>query len=486
MKLSSNASESIFRLLVPATDLTPSDSAFIELCGTRWVLAEFERLSDAPPYTCISYSWGKGRTENIFEDDELISDRTVLALETTIKVFQSSECLSAALAGLFRDEKKVSEQLLIAHKASQAIWVDAFCKPNQQPALEKCLRSWGVIYGGANQVIAVLPTCCAEPLRKIYNREPIELDDLLALESDDWVTRAWIYQEITKSKIMLFVAEGDGSVLVGGPDFLNAILTGTTDYADAQGVARNNLAVQFPKLERMQAMFAEEQLVEFVGRSVYQVMSAMEQRFAVREEDRTYAMIGVVTDETLEPHIGKSMTTAEYFLRVCEEKGDYSFIFSTNPRSEVPGRTWRPTGDRFVPVISGLLASGRGLSGYLKDTHLQMNNMCRMLPGKVNSVVSAIGVFLQKDFPKEILEQLRQKGFTGCGEFLKLEHGYFFPQLSLPRSGNLFVAISHGVVFPQGAPGLLLRSNGSDITQFCDTGVFIGRPPEASESINVG
>lgn len=38
----------------------------------------------------------------------------------------------------------------------------------------------------------------------------------------------------------------------------------------------------------------------------------------------------------------------------------------------------------------------------------------------------------------------------------------------------------------QGAPGLLLRSNGTDINQFCDVGVFIGELPKNSKSISEG
>lgn len=346
----------------------------------------------------------------------------------------------------------------------------------------------GAIYSAATQVIAVLPSECATILHKIKDHKKIELDDLLAVESDDWITRAWTYQEVANSKMIFFAAEGDDSALIYQLDFLNALVTSTTDYADANRIERNRIATQFPRLDSMQGLFAEQQLLEYEGRSVYQVISAMVQRFAEREEDRIYAMIGAITDEPSVTQSGQSITPAEYFMRICEEKGDYSFIYSTEPRSEIPGRTWRPTGNRMTPVTFGLLATGHGLSGCFKDTHLQMNNMCRMKPVRANSVLSAFGAFLQKDFPAETLERLRQKGFTGCGEYLKLEYGYFFPQLPIPqsRSGDIFVAISHGVVFAQGAPGLLLRSNGTDIDQFCDTGVFIGRCPDVSESINVG
>ena len=108
-----------------------------------------------------------------------------------------------------------------------------------------------------------------------------------------------------------------------------------------------------------------------------------------------------------------------------------------------------------------------------------------MVPSNGNLVMTAVESFLKTDFPKAILERLREFGFTGCGECLKLEHGYFFPQLPHKRSSNLFVAISHDVSFPRGAPGLLLRSTNTNINQFCDTGVFIGKAQTNSEAINV-
>lgn len=485
MKEISNTLEGMFRLLVPATDLASLDTAFVELCGKRWVLAEFAQISDAPPYTCISYSWGTGRTENMFANGQTMSDRTVPAIETTIKASQLPEYWTSALMCVSRDELKRAEALTTALKASQAIWVDALCVPSRDPAQSACLRSMGAIYSSAAHVFVVLPATCSELLHKIHNTDQMEIKDFLALENDDWITRAWTYQETANSKMTLYIAQGDGSVLIHEHDFLNAILTDTTDYAKAQGFERIKLATEFPRLDSLQEIIAEHKLVEYAGRSAYQVMSAMHSRFAELEEDRIYAMIGAVTLEPSANQSGKSISPAEYFIQVCEEKGDYSFIYSTDPRSEVPGRKWRPTGDRITPVVYGLLASGQGLSGSLKNTHLQMNNMCRMNPGRINSVLSAIGAFLHKNFPVEILERLRQKGFTGCGECLILEHGYFFPQLPLSRRDDIFVVISHDVVFAQGAPGLLLRSNGTNINEFCDTGVFIGRCPKESEAINV-
>lgn len=487
----SSTSESIFRLLVPAIDLTPPGAVFVELGGSRWVLTEFSSISDAPPFTCISYSWGAGRTENMFEDGQSMSDRTIPAIETTIKATQAPEHWTSALTCVSRDEQKRAEALTTALGASQAIWIDALCVPSQDPARAACLRSMGAIYSSATQVFVVLPATCSELLHKIHNTEQMGINELLVLDNDDWMTRAWTYQESANSKMTLFIAQGDGSVLIHEHDFLNAILTDTTDYAKAQGLERAKLAIQFPRLDSLQEMIAEHKIVEYAGRSAYQVISAMHQRFAEREEDRIYAMIGVVTDL---PSDSQDIHPAEYFMRVCEAKGDYSFIYCTTPRSDLPGKSWRPVADTIPPVLSGLLVSGGGMAGRQEETHLQLDKMCRMMPGTVNpDALKAIGKFLQSDIAglspldiaNAVLERLRNKGFSGCGDYLELENGYFFPQSECSRPDDVFAIASEDVQWMNGGPGLLVRSNGSDINNFCDVGVFVGRFPKISESINV-
>lgn len=481
-----NTAESLFRLLVPATDATPPDAPFIELCGGRWVLAEYASIADAPPYTCISYSWGAGRTKHAFDAGQCMSDRTIPAIEATIKASQAPEHWAKALRCDPRDELKEQAALADALNASQAIWIDALCVPSAEPARTACLRTMGAIFSTAAQVFAVLSAPCAKLLRQIHDTEHMKPEEFFVLEGDGWITRAWTYQEIANSKSTYFIAQGDGSVLILALDFLNAILTDTTDYAQKRGLDKRKLSVLFPRLDSLQEMFAEHRLVEYSGLSAYQVMCAMHQRVAEREDDCIHAMVGVVTTSPSTTPADAPVQPAEYFMQMCEAKGDFSFVFSTAPRSDLLGRHWRPVATHLPPVLSGLLASGSGLSGCLKPTHLQMDNMCRMKPGRLNSVAVAIGQFLMDDVAIAILERLRRKGFTGCGQWLELESGYFFPQSSFKPADDLFVVTCHDVQWVRGGPGLLLRSNDTDINQFCDVGVFIGRCPKTSESINVG
>lgn len=487
MKSISRASENIFRLLVPATDSTPLDTPSVELCGRRWRLTEWMPISEAPPYTCISYSWGSGRIENMFEAGQLMSDRTIPAIEATITVSQSPEHWINALICTPRDTQKEANKLSDALNASQAIWIDELCIPFRGAARDDFIKkNLGIIYNSASQVCAVLSKSCSELLNKIYSTGRMTSDDLFILDKEEWFHRFWTYIELANSKFTLFIAQGDCHALILAQDLLNTVLTDTTDYAKTHGFEQYRLAKLFPGLEILQSAIAEHSLAEYTGRSAYQVMSSVHQRNAVQAEYRMTAMICLIATLPSDRLDEVSLQPSEYFMRVCEVKGDFSFLYCTAPRSDMPGRNWRPVSDQLQPILSGLLASGSGLSGCLYATHLQLHNMCRMNPGRLNTVTKSIGNFLQVNIPVSILEQLRQKGFTGCGEYLELENGYFFPQSSFTRSKDLFIVASEDVIWAQGAPGMLLRSNGTDINQFCDVGVFIGRLPKGGESINVG
>ena len=468
--------ENFFKLLIPTTETNLPSTKTIELCGKTWTLVDFERLSDAPPYTCISYSWGIGKTVNHLTNEEEISDRTVPVIETVINSFESTECRDTEIRSLFHGENLISEKLKLSHKASHAIWIDALCTPQQQPAFDICIQNMGEIYKEAAQVFVVLKDNCLDTVNKIYDKKSLNLDDYLAIASDDWIDRVWTYPEFVNSKMMFFISEGRGTTFINEQNFLNALMSDEKAYADIQ-----NLEL-IQKLERMQLLVAANQMNE---QSAFQAMSATHRRLVTYQDDRINAMLSVVAGVL--PNIPNKhlITAAENFMRVCEENDDFSFIFSTNKRSKILGRRWRPIGDEITPVISDVSVLGNGLSGSLKDTHLQMNNMCRMIPWKSNSIVYSIENFLNTDFSKALFNKLTEHGFTGYDKCIKLEQGYFFTQSPHKRSKDLFVAVSHDVKFHQGAPGLLLRSNDTDINQFCDIGVFIGRAPVTSEIINI-
>jgi hypothetical protein len=289
--------------------------------------------------------------------------------------------------------------------------------------------------------------------------------------------------------------QGDESALVSGLDFLSAVLTATDDYRKAHGIDAFSWSEQHPRLDSLEELIADYRIANCAARSAYQVMSAMHRRVVEKPEDHFYAMIGAITTSSQDSQDDESLHPSEYFMRVCEEKGDYSFVFSNAPRSEVPGRHWRPIEGNLPPVQSGFLVFGDGLAGSNELTHLQLENMCRLLPGAVGADgLKALSLFLRTDtdglspdgIALAMLQLLRRRGFSGYGEYMELESGFFFPQSKLVRSDDIFVAISPNVQWTNGGPALLLRSNDTDVNDFCDVGAFLGRVPKLGISINLG
>ena len=492
-----NKPKCTFQLLELATDFTQPDMPYIELCGRRWVLTEYEQLSDAPPYTCISYAWGQDKTEHPLNDGQLMSARTIPVIEATIKVSQAQENWASNVQfSAARDSGKEEAGRAAALKASQAFWIDALCVPPQDPARTACLKSMGEIYSSASQVFVVLGEACSDVFNQISNSGHIDQTALFILESDDWITRAWAYQETVNSTALYFIAVNNESTLISGLDFLNAVLTATDDYRKANEMDSFTWGEQHPRLDSLLELIADYRIAEYTARSAYQVMSAMHRRVVERSEDHFYAMTGAITTSpSLDSQGDEPLHPSEYFTRVCEKKGDYSFIYSIAPRSEIPGRHWRPVEGTFPPVLPGLLVSGDRQRGSTELTHLQLENVSRLAPGSITEDgLKATRWYVQRDcnglspddLASAILERIRKKGFSGCGEHLELENGFFFPQSKIAESDDIFVAISLDVQGTNAGPALLLRSNGTEINDFCDVGAFIGRVPKLGYAIKVG
>jgi len=83
------------------------------------------------------------------------------------------------------------------------------------------------------------------------------------------------------------------------------------------------------------------------------------------------------------------------------------------------------------------------------------------------------------------LERLRTLGFSGMGEYLEFESGFFFPQSASDLSGDVFAVVSSDIHWVTGGPGLLLRTSSSGLNEFCDVGAFVGKSPKSGEEINL-
>ena len=392
-----------------------------------------------------------------------MSDRAIPALEATIRALQPA-----------------------------AIWLDALCVPSEGPARAACLRGMGKIYGSASQVAAVLSNSCSAVLEQIHAKGRVEPASLLVLENDDWVTRAWTYQEMANSRNTFFVAEGGSAIPVASEQFFNAFGHALANYKKAHGLDTLKMRAVHPRLDSLEDALADWIIGAPLERSAYQVMSAMDARFSEQAEDYFNAMIGAITTTPLANLEEPLLDPAEYFMRVCEAKGDFSFIYCVASRSDVPGRSWRPLAGRMAAIFPW--HSWGSQPGRLHATYLALNNMCRVIPGSLgvparefieewlqsNNAARSTGNIADLAF-----QNLKQAGFTGSGEYLELESGYFFPQ-SAPADGDQLVFIGTGLRWVHGAPGLLVSRNARDIHPYRGVGVFVGPVPQAGDAINIG
>lgn len=464
-----NPASVIFRLLVPSNSPAPAGQPSIEVGGRRWILTESADVplgEGALEYTCLSYAWGSAKTAHPFDAAETMSARTLAVIETAIQI-----------------------------RCPAALWVDALCVPFDEPARSTCLSQMGAIYAQASQVVVVLSELCAVLLAQIRESGKVDTASLLTLEGDDWVSRVWTYQELVNNNKIFFVAEGRSDAWAEVEEFLRNVAYAIDEYKKAQGYDTFKFRSLNPRLDSLEDLIADWKMEDYPGRSAYQVMSGMEQRESAQPEDYFYAMVGAISASPADVAVLPSVHPAEYFMRICEAKGDYSFIYTAASRSKAPGKRWRPlAADRFQAIFAWH-SYGEGQSGRVYSTHIQLDGMWRVMPGAITSTAKTfVRKWLQgggtdrstEDMPARILRRLRLAGFSGCGEYLETEHGYMFPHSPLTQRDGVFAAVATGVRMVHGSPGLLLKLNRSDIHECCDVGFFVGQVPKSGESVSAG
>ena len=181
-------------------------------------------------------------------------------------------------------------------------------------------------------------------------------------------------------------------------------------------------------------------------------------------------------------------------MRVCEEKGDFSFIYSSAPRASKDAGGWRPKPGPLPPIVPWA-SDGERQTGELHSTSLGLHNMAGVASGHLDAAARAfVRDWLQKtvrsplppDMGDAVRETLYRATFTGCGEYLETVHGFFFPQNPLGDASTGAVFAATDVVFNFGAPSLFLDLGKSGTARFRDVGVFVGPIPKTRETVIIG
>ncbi|KAH8728026.1 hypothetical protein GQ44DRAFT_647349 [Phaeosphaeriaceae sp. PMI808] len=336
----------------------------------------------------------------------------------------------------------------------------------------------GYIYARADEVLVILSSAALPALTSINNSINLELADLAALEREEWVERAWTYQETVNSKELLLTCEGEGSPLIPAMQFL-----------DFLGYALSHLKGSFfdklhayPKLNAFEDIMADYYTAAFEERAALNIMSNMDRRVQQRAEDHFYAMIGAISTERAST-IGK-VPPCEAFMRVCERKGDFSFIYSAAKREGVVGRRWRPLlGD--LPSIFPWHGVGSGQPGRLDHSGLWLDDMVVLQPGPPQEgptrfvqewLVALWGKPLD---PQQKLEDaayaaLQVMGFTGSQRCVTAAQGYFFP-FEVVTPGQVHrILVSTALRWNLGAPGLISYQVENETEMSYTPGIYVG------------
>ncbi len=458
----------IFRLLLPVDAAASSAEPTIEFAGSRWLLSEGSELparDEAPDYTCVSYAWGEGRTPHPMDPERSMSDRTLAVVETVVR-----------------------------SAPQRALWVDAFCVPAEGAERVACLRRMGEIYAGSSAVAVVLSERSGVVLEQIRASDTVDEAALLALAEDEWVSRAWTYQEMVNGNGVTFYSEGAPGAYADGDEMLRNLTYAIDRYKKTQACDTFEMRARFPRLDSLEELMVDWKMARYLERSAFAVMSGMHGRGSANPDDTIYAMIGAIGAPRVEASSLLGPGPAEYFMRACETKEDFSFIYCTAPRSELPGKLWRPAAGMNFSSVFPWHSWGDRQAGGLHESHLQLDGMRSLTPGAVSSKalefidtwqhVSADAPALV-EIPDRILHNLRLAGFQGSGDYLETEDGYVFSSLPLAPADELFVAVSTGIRMSLGAPALLLERGPGAIHGFHGVGLFVGVVPKEGETICV-
>ncbi|KAI8976627.1 hypothetical protein BD414DRAFT_539178 [Trametes punicea] len=470
------------RLMVE-TDM-PSSSGSVFIDGKHWTLSEPVDINSESliPYVCVSYVWGQGRAPNPIHPSITMSDRTLATLTAAVR-----------------------------HQTGRPIWIDAFCVPLERMKKRATLESLGFLFSRAEAVVAVLAPESIAAVEEMeaflaVQPQPGMMPDapIVTLETDEWIRSVWTYQEIVNAKALWFVGRDDSSARksFSGRDLLKIVGGYLDRWGRTDGRALYGTRLRFPHADNFQNLLADWEMAAYAQRSALQIMHGLDHRASVAPANHFYSMIGALTDRPSSRATNPSIEQlAERFMELCEEKGDYSFIFCAAPRDERPGLRWRPVPCIF-PSLLEWYSYGEGQEGMRVADGVLLKNVLVLsiilptpnpkgMSTKVQSfMLEWLGIFrldpqLGPEDEADALMKQVYKGLTMLrwegpeGEWYPSEFGVFYPLHQLSRQETFTVIVALGVPWTFGAPAMAsLTVEG--VTRY-EPGVFVGSNLELTQ-----
>jgi hypothetical protein len=112
-----------------------------------------------------------------------------------------------------------------------------------------------------------------------------------------------------------------------------------TEYRRAELVDAYEFRRRYPSLDTLETLIDDWLRADYMERSAYQIMTAMAGRTAVCPDDQLYAMIGAITSAPSGDLNDLALDPPDYFMQVCERKGDFSFMIQAQCAQVTGGRS---------------------------------------------------------------------------------------------------------------------------------------------------
>lgn len=422
-----------------------------------------------PSYACISYIWGTRRTPNPLSNSPAISINTLPALQQAVRT---------------------------SHL--HTFWIDVFCVPYAQPARGATLESMGFIYARAQEVIVVLAAAQAPALRTVAEEWTLDEAMLRSLSHDEWINSVWTYQEVVNSKALRFVAaesdsEPEARVTLDGHDFFSRVGHSLELYKKVQAWASFDVRRELPGLDAFDELLGDWRWAGYTERSAMLVMSNLDRRRVdeSRPQNRWYAMIGCVSSEPSMRSAGSALEDiAGKFLAICEERGDYSFIYAVSGSEEDDYRgSWRLS--KAAPIRSmlqwhswgeqrareeegGLTLEGMACIEVVEHLPAPAREECIYWLGQWSPAISKSHWERQSDHAlgSAVYDALTAMGYTGSPSCVICTDGLFHVQSYPLASSIVQIVISTTLRWGFGAPGMAVMMVGDDFR--FSPGVFVG------------
>jgi hypothetical protein len=379
-------------------------------------------------------------------------------------------------------------------------WIDAFCVPVDPMTKTATLESMGFIYSRAIQVVVVLSEesfTAVETMMgqldtaKVPGSRPECLD---VLEKDAWIRSVWTYQEVVNSQRLIFTGEGIAARSISGQDFLNHFGHYVDTWRRANGYSAFEFREKYPFLDAFESVVLDWRVVEYEERCALHVMSQTDNRLWISPSNIFYSMIGAITSKPSRRKSGSSIESlAEAFMNICEDKGDYSFIYSATKRDERPGYEWRPA----PQILRSLLpwpCLGDAQRGERDPQGIRLKDMAILeRSASVGEKGTATLLWCLKEYTTSISDSdsalidkylaiLRKIGFTGSEDYLVTTHGIFFPQHRVAPDLDVVLWVSTAIGWRIATPGLAVVSDGRQKIEYVP-GIFGGSVPDDAVTV---